>query len=83
MIYLLLGFLQNRLSDLPTTLPLLRNLKTLDISQNLLTKLNESLFEISSLEFLVAVGNRLEYMHIERGPLFSWSLEPCSYFLNF
>ena len=50
--------LQNKLLELPDSLSDLKSLKSLDVSQNLLTTLNENVFKIGSLEYLVVVGNR-------------------------
>ena len=52
------SMLQNKLLELPDSLSNLKSLKSLDVSQNLLTTLNENVFKIGSLEYLVVVGNR-------------------------
>ena len=52
------SMLQNKLLELPDSLSDLKSLKSLDVSQNLLTTLNENVFNIGSLEYLVVVGNR-------------------------
>ena len=52
------SMLQNKLLELPDSLSDLKSLKSLDVSQNLLTTLNENVFKIGSLEYLVVVGNR-------------------------
>ena len=58
------GFsIENNLVVLPKSLSNLAVLKSLDLSNNQIAFLDENLFRISSLEYLVATGNRHSCFH--------------------
>eukprot|EP00438_Fugacium_kawagutii_P017391 Skav217993 [mRNA] locus=scaffold3329:193907:196198:- [translate_table: standard] len=59
----------NRLSQVPSSIPSLRNLKSLDLSHNQLKSLPESLGNLASLEHLQVNSNRLTALPESMGQL--------------